>query len=155
MVRKRIIRWLAGVILLALVVCTVVSNSVYQASLPRVRTRVVEQEVGDLLDGYGIWETFAWIPRECVFPGNSEDTVYLYRIWQRTGQFTSTEYYAEAQEVPVLDEREDAGPGGGPVFELLRNSGLRDQPAPFQRPDRHLAQPGGVGWLYDYNSDFR
>ena len=52
MVRKRIIRWLAGVILLALVVCTVVSNSVYQASLPRVRTRVVEQEVGDLLDGY-------------------------------------------------------------------------------------------------------
>lgn len=54
MVRKRIIRWLAGVILLALVVCTVVSNSVYQASLPRVRTRVVEQEVGDLLDGYGI-----------------------------------------------------------------------------------------------------
>ena len=55
MVRKRIIRWLAGVILLALVVCTVVSNSVYQASLPRVRTRVVEQEVGDLLDGYGIF----------------------------------------------------------------------------------------------------
>ena len=108
MVRKRIIRWLAGVILLALVVCTVVSNSVYQASLPRVRTRVVEQEVGDLLDGYGIWEAFAWIPKECVFPGNSEDTVCLYRIWQRAGQFTSMEYYAEAQEVPVLDEREDA-----------------------------------------------
>ena len=58
--------------------------------------------------GYGIWETFAWIPRECVFPGNSEDTVCLYRIWQRAGQFTSMEYYAEAQEVPVLDEREDA-----------------------------------------------
>ena len=108
MVRKRIIRWLAGVTLLALVVCTVVSNSVYQASLPRVRTRLVEQEIGELLDGYGLWETFAWIPRECVFPGNSEDTVCLYRIWQRTGQFTSTEYYAEAQEVPVLDEREDA-----------------------------------------------
>lgn len=47
------------------------------------------------------------------------------------------------------------GPGGGPVSELLRNSGLRDQHAPFQRPDRYLAQPGGVGWLYDYNSDFR
>ena len=32
----------------------------------------------------------------------------LYRIWQRAGQFTSMEYYAEAQEVPVLDEREGA-----------------------------------------------
>ena len=65
-------------------------------------------EIGELLDGYGLWETFAWIPKECVFPGSSEDTVCLYRIWQRAGQFTSMEYYAEAQEVPVLDEREDA-----------------------------------------------
>lgn len=108
MVRKTIIRWGSAVILAALLAFTVISNSVYQASLPRVRTRIVEQEIGDLLDGYGLWETLAWIPRECVFPGSSENTVCLYRIWQRPGQFTGMEYYAEAIEVPVLDEREDA-----------------------------------------------
>lgn len=108
MVRKRIIRWGAGVILIALLALTIISNSVYQASLPRVRTRIVEQEIGELLDGYGLWETFAWIPRECVFPGSSENTVCLYRVWPRAGQFTRTEYYAAAEEVPVLEEREDA-----------------------------------------------
>ena len=108
MVRKRIIRWISCLFLLVLLIFTVISNSVYQASLPRVRTRTVEQEVGKLLDGYGLWETFAWIPRDCVFPSGSEDTVCLYRVLQRGGQFTSTEDYVEAEEVLVLDEREDA-----------------------------------------------
>lgn len=108
MVRKRIIRWISCLFLLVLLIFTVISNSVYQASLPRVRTRTVEQEVGKLLDGYGLWETFAWIPRDCVFPSGSEDTVRLYRVLQRGGQFTSTEDYVEAEEVLVLDEREDA-----------------------------------------------
>ena len=36
------------------------------------------------------------------------DTVCLYRVLQRGGQFTSTEDYVEAEEVLVLDEREDA-----------------------------------------------
>ena len=106
--RKKIIRWVSAVILIALVAFTAISNRVYQDSLPRVRTRMVEQEIGELLDGYGLWETFAWIPRECVFPGSSEDTVCLYRVWTQAGQFTRTEYYAQAVEVPVLDRREDA-----------------------------------------------
>lgn len=107
MVRKRIIRWMAGIILIALLVFTGISNSVYEASLPRVRTQVVEKEVGELLDGYGLWETFAWIPRECVFPGSSGNTVCVYRISQRAGQFTPTEYYAAVVESTVLDEREN------------------------------------------------
>lgn len=107
MVRKRIIRWMAGIILIALLVFTGISNSVYEASLPRVRTQVVEKEVGELLDGYGLWETFAWVPRECVFPGSSDNTVCVYRISQRAGQFTPTEYYAAVVESTVLDERED------------------------------------------------
>ncbi|MGN1028274.1 MAG: hypothetical protein ACI4P4_17935 [Faecousia sp.] len=108
MVRKRILRWMAGVILITLVALTAISNGVYKASLPRVRTRLVEQEIGGLLDGYGLWETFAWIPKECVFPGSSEDVVRVYRIETRAGQFTRVEYYADAVEVRVLDEREDA-----------------------------------------------
>lgn len=108
MIRKKIIRWASAVIMIALVAFTAISNRVYQDSLPQVRTRMVEQEIGELLDGYGLWETFAWIPRECVFPGSSEDTVCLYRVWTRAGQFTRTEYYAQAVEVPVLDRREDA-----------------------------------------------
>ncbi len=108
MVRKRILRWMAGVILITLVALTAISNGVYKASLPRVRTRLVEQEIGGLLDGYGLWETFAWIPKECVFPGSREDMVRVYRIETRAGQFTRVEYYADAVEVRVLDEREDA-----------------------------------------------
>ena len=109
MVPKRIIRWMAGLFLIALLVFTVISNSVYQANLPRVRTQVVEQELGEVLDKEkGILETFAWVPRECVFPGSRADTVCVYRIGQRAGQFAGTEYYAEEVEVPVLDEREDA-----------------------------------------------
>lgn len=108
MVRKRIIRWGVGIVLIALVAFTLISNSVYQVSLPRVRTRQVEQETGELLDDCGMWEMFAWIPRECVFPGSSEETVCLYRIWQRPGLFTGTEDCVMEEEVRVLDEREDA-----------------------------------------------
>ena len=106
--RKRIIRCASAVILIALVAFTVISNQVYQDSLPRVRTQMVEQEIGALLDGYGLWETFAWVPNECIFPSNNENMVCVYRIEQRAGQFTSTEYFAQAVESPVLDEREDA-----------------------------------------------
>lgn len=108
--RKRIIQWIAGILLVTLVALTVVSNQVYQASLPQVRTQVVEQEIGELLDGYGLWETFAWIPRECIFPSTdgSEDKVCIYRIRQRPGQFTRTEYYLDGEELQILDEREDA-----------------------------------------------
>ena len=106
--RKRIIRWASAAILIALVAFTVISNQVYQDSLPRVRTRMVEQEIGALLDGYGLWETLAWVPNECIFPSNNENMVCVYRIEQRAGQFTSTEYFAQAVESPVLDEREDA-----------------------------------------------
>lgn len=108
MTRKKIIRWVSAVVLIALVAFTVISNQVYQASLPRVRTRLVEQETGELLDGYGLWETLAWVPKECIFSGNNENMVCVYRIGQRAGQFTSTEYFAQAIESPVLDEREDA-----------------------------------------------
>ena len=106
--RKRIIRCASAVILIALVAFTVISNQVYQDSLPRVRTQMVEQEIGALLDGYGLWETFAWVPNECIFPSNNENMVCVYRIEQRAGQFTNTEYFAQAVESPVLDEREDA-----------------------------------------------
>ena len=106
--RKRIIRCASAVILIALVAFTVISNQVYQDSMPRVRTQMVEQEIGALLDGYGLWETFAWVPNECIFPSNNENMVCVYRIEQRAGQFTSTEYFAQAVESPVLDEREDA-----------------------------------------------
>ena len=106
--RKRIIRWASAAILITLVAFTVISNRVYQDSLPRVRTRMVEQEIGELLDGYGLWETLAWVPKECIFSGSNENTVCLYRVWQRAGQFTSTEDYVVAEEVRVLDEREDA-----------------------------------------------
>lgn len=106
--RKRIIRWASAAILIALVAFTAISNRVYQDSLPRVRTQMVEQEIGALLDGYGLWETFAWVPNECIFPSNNENMVCVYRIEQRAGQFTSTEYFAQAVESPVLDEREDA-----------------------------------------------
>ena len=106
--RKRIIRCASAAILIALVAFTVISNQVYQDSLPRVRTQMVEQEIGALLDGYGLWETFAWVPNECIFPSNNENMVCVYRIEQRAGQFTSTEYFAQAVESPVLDEREDA-----------------------------------------------
>ena len=108
MVRKRMIRWASAVILMALVAFTVISNGVYQDSLPRVRTRMVEQEIGKLLDGYGLWETLAWVPKECIFPSSNENMVCVYRIGQRAGQFTSTEYFAEAVESSILDEREDA-----------------------------------------------
>ena len=108
MVRKKIIRWMAGLFLIALLAFTVISNSVYQASLPRVRTQVVEQEIGELLDGHGIWELLSWIPKKCVFPGSRENTVCVYRVGLRPGQFASTEYYAEAVELSVVDEREDA-----------------------------------------------
>lgn len=108
MLRKRIIRWMAGVILVVLLVLTGVSDAMYQASLPRVRTRMVEPEIGALLDGYGLWENLHWMPPECVFPGNTEGMVNLYRVWQRAGQFDRIEYYVEAQEVTVLDQREDA-----------------------------------------------
>lgn len=108
MIRKRIIRWGSALILLLLVVSTVISNSVYQASLPRVRTMVVEKEIGDLLDGYGLWETFAWVPNECVFPSSNDNCVCVYRIEQRAGQFSNTECYASAVESPILDQREDA-----------------------------------------------
>lgn len=110
MLRKKIIRWVAGAVLLILLACTVISNAVYEASLPRVRTRVVEKEIGELLDGYGLWETMAWIPRECVFPSSdgNENKACVYRIRQRAGQFSSTEYYLEAVELPIEEEREDA-----------------------------------------------
>lgn len=108
MVRKRMIRWASAVILMALVAFTVISNGVYQDSLPRVRTRMVEQEIGKLLDGYGLWETLAWVPKECIFPSSNENMVCVYRIGQRAGQFTNTEYFAEAVESSILDEREDA-----------------------------------------------
>ncbi len=108
MLRKRIIRCLGAVLLAALLAFTVISNRVYEDSLPRVRTRTVEKEIGRLLDGYGLWETFAWVPRECVFPSSSENTVCVYRIGGRIGLFTELEYYADAAELPVLDEREDA-----------------------------------------------
>mgnify|MGYP003304281888 FL=1 len=106
--RKKIIRWASAAILIALVAFTVISNQVYQDSLPRVRTQMVEQEIGSLLDGYGLWETLAWVPKECIFPASNENMVCVYRIEQRAGQFTSTEYFAQAVESPVLDEREDA-----------------------------------------------
>lgn len=106
--RKRIIRRTSAAILIALAAFTAISNRIYQASLPRVRTRIVEQEVGALLDDRGLWENFAWIPRECVFPGSSQDTVCLYRVWTRAGQFTAEECYAAEIEVPVLDVRDDA-----------------------------------------------
>ena len=108
MIRKKVIRVLAVAALVALAALTVISNGVYEDSLPRVRTRMVEQEVGELLDGYALWETFAWIPRECVFPGTKPGTVCVYRVGQRAGQFAGMENYAEAVEPPVLDEREDA-----------------------------------------------
>ena len=108
MVRKKIIRLASAVILIALVVFTSISNRVYQDSLPRVRTRMVEQEIGSLLDGYGLWETLAWVPKECIFHASNENMVCVYRIGQRAGQFASTEYFAQAVESPVLDEREDA-----------------------------------------------
>lgn len=108
MVRKRIIPWIAGIVLVALFTFTLISNQVYQNSLPKVRTRIVEQEIGELLDGYGLWETLAWVPRECIFPSESEDKVCVYRIVQRPGQFSSVEYYVEKIEVPILDERDDA-----------------------------------------------
>lgn len=108
MLRKRIFRCLAAVLLIALIAFTVISNRVYEDSLPRVQTRAVEKEIGRLLDGYGLWETFAWVPRECVFPGSSESTVCVYRVYPRTGLFSPVEYYASAVESPVLDEREDA-----------------------------------------------
>lgn len=108
MVRKRMIRWASAVILMALVAFTVISNGVYQDSLPRVRTRMVEQEIGKLLDGYGLWETLAWVPKECIFPSSNENMACVYRIGQRAGQFTNTEYFAEAVESSILDEREDA-----------------------------------------------
>lgn len=108
MLRKRIILCLAAVLLIALIAFTVISNRVYEDSLPKVQTRTVEKEIGRLLDGYGLWETFAWVPRECVFPGSSESTVCVYRIYPRAGLFSPVEYYASAVESPVLDEREDA-----------------------------------------------
>ena len=73
MVRKKIIRLASAVILIALVVFTSISNRIYQDSLPRVRTRMVEQEIGSLLDGYGLWETLAWVPKECIFPASNEN----------------------------------------------------------------------------------
>lgn len=108
MVRKRIIRWMAGVVLIALLSFTVISNSVYQASLPRVRTQIFEATIEELLDGYGLWETLNWVPKECVFPSGSEGKVCLYRINQRAGQFARVEYCVEKIEAPVLEEREDA-----------------------------------------------
>lgn len=108
MLRKRIIRWTAGAILVVLLVLTGVSDAVYQASLPRVRTRMVEPEIGELLDGYGLWETLHWLPPECVFPSSTEGMVCVYRVWQRSGQFDRIEYYVDAQEVALLDQREDA-----------------------------------------------
>lgn len=108
MLRKKIIRWTAGVILVVLLVLTGVSDAVYQASLPRVRTRMVEPEIGELLDGYGLWETLYWLPPGCVFPSDTEGMACVYRVWQRSGQFDRIEYYVDAQEVALLDQREDA-----------------------------------------------
>lgn len=108
MLRKKIIRWAAGIVLIALLAFTVISNQVYEAALPKVRTRPVEKEIGRLLDGYGLWETFAWVPRECVFPSDKENMVCLYRVGVRAGLFTRSEYFADVVEAPILDEREDA-----------------------------------------------
>lgn len=94
--------------MIVLAACTAISKGVYEASLPRVRTRVVEKEIGELLEGYdGLWGTFAWVPRECIFPGQRVSTVLVYRIRTRQGQFSSTEYYVEAAEIPLLEEREN------------------------------------------------
>lgn len=105
--RKRIVRRTAGVLTVLLVVMTVVSSMVYQAMLPQVRTLRYEGTVGRLLDGYGLWEVLAWVPVSCTFPGSQENTVCLYRVWDRPGQWSSSEYYVEEIEAPVIDRRPD------------------------------------------------
>lgn len=108
MVRKRVIRWISAIILIILLVSTVISNHIYETSLPRVHTKQFEATIGELLDGYGLWETLAWVPRECIFPCDSEGKVCMYRILKRPGQFSDVEYYVEIIIAPVLEEREDA-----------------------------------------------
>lgn len=87
---------------------TVVSSMVYQGMLPQVRTLRYEGTVGKLLDGYGLWEVLAWVPISCTFPSGQENTVCLYRLWDRPGPWSNSEYYVEKIEASVIDRREDA-----------------------------------------------
>lgn len=105
--RKRMVRWAAGILTVLLVVMTVVSGMVYQAMLPQVRTLRYEGTVGRLLDGYGLWEVLAWVPVSCTFPGSQENMVCLYRMRERPGQWSSSEYYVEEIEAPVIDRNGD------------------------------------------------
>lgn len=106
--RKRIVRWVAGVLMLLLIALTGISNRVYRSMLPKVRTRSYEATVGELLDGYGLWELVAWVPVECAFPSERENVVYFYRMCQRPGLWSQREYYVERIEVRIIDRREDA-----------------------------------------------
>ena len=106
--RKKIVRWIAGITMGLLVVMTGVSYLVYQSMLPNVITYDYTASTGRLLDGYSRWETVPWVPMKCTFPASQEDdTVYLYRIRDRAGQWNSTEYYVERVEVPVVKEGVD------------------------------------------------
>ena len=105
--RKRIVRWAAGILTALLIVMTAVSGSVYEAMMPKVRTLQYEGTVGRLLDGYGLWEILAWVPIECVFPGSQADTVCVYRMCERPGQWNSLENYVERIEAPVVDRNGD------------------------------------------------
>lgn len=106
--RKQIVRWAAGVLMVTLIALTVISNMVYQSMLPKVRTLNYEATVGELLDGYGLWELIAWVPVECVFPSEQENVVYFYRMCERPGQWSHRENYVEQIQVRIIDRREDA-----------------------------------------------
>lgn len=107
MKRKRIVRWAAGVLTALLIILTAVSGAVYEALLPKVRTRPYEATVGRLLDGYGLWELLKWVPVECAFPSGRENVVYLYRIRERPGLWSERENYVEQLEMTVLDRNGD------------------------------------------------
>jgi len=106
--RKQIVRWVAGGVTVLLLVLTVISNMVYQAMLPKVRTLTYEATVGELLDGYGLWELIAWVPVECAFPSDQENVVYFYRMCERPGLWSQRENYVEQIQARIIDRREDA-----------------------------------------------
>lgn len=98
--KQKIVLWVAGIVTILLICCSVISNHVYLTLLPKVGTyhfiSITTLEM----------ELEYWVLPECVFKGKTDDTGLLYRIQARRGPFAK-EFFADVIEVNIL--REDDG----------------------------------------------
>lgn len=96
--KKKVVLWIGGILLVLLAVCSFLSNRIYFALLPQVETyRFISTVTPED-------ELQYWVPEECIFPNpNDTSDALLYRVRERRGPF-EMEYYAQSIEVNVLEE---------------------------------------------------